>query len=102
MIRILLAVLLAFSFGCGGGQVILVSGVEVYENVWLKTVDQLDDRAAFELSCPIGQLSYTLLRKHLRYPVEVGVTGCGRRGVYLRPVVGNQISNSWVMNSHSE
>jgi hypothetical protein len=87
--------------GCGGA-VIMVNGIEVYERTWQRTIDELLPRTTFDLDCPAQQLSFTLFRKLGREPVEVGVEGCGRRGLYMRPNIGGYISNSWVLSSGTE
>jgi hypothetical protein len=77
--------------------VIQVNGIEVYESHWRQTMDMIGPRAVFELNCPGPQLQFVLLRKQGRYPIEVGVQGCGRSAVYLRANM-----NQWVMNSQGE
>lgn len=69
--------------GCGGNT-ITVTGVEVYESQWNRTVSELAPTAAFDLSCDQGQLQYSLLRREGRHPVDVGVEGCGERRRYSR------------------
>jgi hypothetical protein len=58
------------------------------------------DRAAFELQCPIDQLEIVGLNRSLDDPAaagsQVGVTGCGKRAVYVL-VAGA----GWVLNSDS-
>jgi hypothetical protein len=79
-------------------QVIVVNGIQVYDNRWRQVIDQLGPRASFELGCPGPQLQFILLRMQGRAPVEVGVQGCGHSAVYLRLLMTDQ----WVMNSRSE
>lgn len=87
--------------GCGG-RVIVVSGIEVYERVWYRSVETLAPRASYELGCPPEQLAYRLFQKVGRQPVQVGVMGCGRRAMYTRPVarVGGAVavSDTWMLD----
>lgn len=81
----LLALVFALSLaGCASRQVIVVSGVEVYENLWAETVAELRPRAQFELGC--STLEFALFQKARSLPSEVGVTGCGKRVTYVRAV----------------
>jgi hypothetical protein len=96
----------SLALACGGGKVIHVNGIEVYEKHWNKAITGLAPRAAYDLQCPQAQLLFTLFQKTGREPTEVGVDGCGKRAVYVRPNsrVGGYtaISDTWVMNTVSE
>ena len=50
------------------------------------------ERASFDLDCPKEQLNVVTLGKHT---MQVGVTGCGKRAVY----VGT--NRGWVLNSET-
>jgi hypothetical protein len=58
------------------------------------------DRAAFEMQCPKEKLQLTGLRggldKELDGAEQVGVTGCGKRAVYVLT------SNGWLLNSQGQ
>lgn len=93
-----------FAFGCGG-NVINVSGTEVYERYWNKAVEEIRPRASFELSCAADMLKFSLLRRERRTPVEVGVDGCGNRAVYTKPSArtpAGTIYGSWRLESSSK
>ena len=94
---LLVAGLAASTTACGG-RTLIVNGIEVYESHWVQTTQELSARASFDLGCNDG-LQFTLFRKLGRYPVEVGVSGCGQRVMYIRPNVGGYMSNSWVLSS---
>jgi hypothetical protein len=83
--------------GCGGPKIV-VSGIEVYAKVWDKTVQDLGARASYEMGCPAQNLQYTLLRRSGRNPVEVGVEGCGKRALYIRPEIAGY-AGSWQMST---
>lgn len=85
--------------GCASKRVIVVNNIEVYEHIWNDTVQQLAPRASFDLHCQPDQMQYLLFRRTGRYPVEVGVMGCGQQAVYSRPSIGGYISNNWVLQS---
>ena len=50
------------------------------------------DRAAFELSCPPEKLTPVEIDK-----TTIGVTGCGKKGVYV--LVESVAGARWVLNS---
>ncbi|MFW5920217.1 MAG: hypothetical protein ACOCUS_00150 [Polyangiales bacterium] len=79
----LLVLIVACAAACGGRKIV-VSGTEVYESHWNATLEELEPRASFELDCPTGQLTFSLIRRAGRRPVEVGVEGCGARELYTR------------------
>jgi hypothetical protein len=78
-------------FGCAPSPVIRVSGIDVYQHVWAKTTKELSRRASFALRCPTHLLRYHLLEKVRRYPVSVGVEGCGKRITYQRLVTAIEV-----------
>lgn len=88
------------SAGCAKKKVIVVNGVEVYETIWNRTLDELHPRVEFDFNCPPGQVEFALLRRVGRYPTEVGVTGCGRRGTFVR-AVGPYAASPWVLSAQS-
>src|SRR5262245_11253865 len=83
------------ALACGGGQVIQVNGVEIYEKYWNKALKDLTPRASFDLHCPENGLSFTLFRKDGRQASEVGVSGCGSQLTYVR------VANTWYSNAES-
>ena len=95
---LLMLVFLA-SAGCASHRVIVVNNIEVYENIWNQTMRDLAPRASFDLHCQVEQMQFILFRRTGRYPVEVGVMGCGAQAVYSRPSIGGYISNNWVLQS---
>jgi hypothetical protein len=85
--------------GCSGPK-IEVNGIQVYERHWNKTLEELKPRVEFELGCPAHQVEFHLFKRTQRTPTEVGVTGCGKRGMYVRTVVDTRVG-PWVLNSES-
>ena len=85
-----------FSCGSSSGSraVITVTGVQVYERIWQQTLQEITPRATYELQCPAEQLSFSLIRKYGRSPVQVGISGCGQRILYVRPIIGGVVG-SW-------
>ncbi len=78
-----LVALLALALFAGCAKKMVVTGVPVYEEHWLATVDSLGPRASDDLGCPSDQLDWSLYARRGRLPFEVGVQGCGNRLVYL-------------------
>ena len=72
--------------GCGKANVYLYAGGE---SAWLSPLD----RAPFELSCERSQLTTTILD-----PKTVGVSGCGKRAVYVAVFPGGDLGK-WVLDS---
>src|SRR5688572_20895076 len=79
------------------GKKIVVNNIVVYENHWEQTKREVGQRMAFDFNCSQDQLSFTLFKRVARYPSEVGVTGCGRKVVYVR-AVGQGGIGPWVAN----
>lgn len=109
--RMLLQSMLLLSAASCAGNTIVVDGISVYESHWNQTVQRLGKRASFDLDCPRSGLAYTLFKRSGRYPIEVGVRGCGKRAVYIRPTDtrsvpgqpgGGITSESWILNSTAD
>ena len=96
-----LAVSLFLAAACGGAAnpKIIVNGIEVYQSQWDAAVQELSARASFDFHCQTPELQFTLFRRSGRWPSEVGVSGCGQQGVYIRPAAGHGLSRTWVLNS---
>lgn len=96
--------------GCSSSEVIVVNGIDVYENHWQQTLDDLGPLASVDLGCPLNHLGFTLIRRTGRAPTEVGVTGCGRGAVYVRPtrmqfIAGGgayMVIEAWVMDRRTQ
>ncbi len=60
------------------------------------TIQQLNNRAAFELSCPSEQIRTTRLDAR-----TMGVEGCGTKAVYIESCEGEGWARTctWVLNS---
>lgn len=61
------------------------------------SLEQLRARAAFDFSCPEGQLSVVDIDSRTK-----GVTGCGRRGTFVEsctPKPWQGVECTWVLNS---
>lgn len=86
----LVAVLLAV--GCGPYKPTAIS--DDFPSPWKAVLDQLVDRAPFDLGCSIEQLSF---KKLTNSTSAVGVVGCGKQATY-KYVTGV----GWVMNTASE
>jgi hypothetical protein len=98
-------IVVAASAGCGGSNVIVVNGIEVYEKYWNRAVSDITPRATFEMQCPQQQLQFVLMRRDGRHPSEIAVTGCSKRALYARSIIrvgwGAAASSSWVLSSAS-
>lgn len=77
-------------------KIIVVNGIEVYENYWNKTIAELLPRAKFDLNCAPDKITFSLFRKNIRTPSEVGAAGCGQRAVYIRA------ARAWILNNHAQ
>lgn len=64
-----------------------------------RAFELITNRAEFELDCPKNQLSLVTLNIIPDIggdvPSQVGVSGCGRRGVYIK----SHGTTAWVMNT---
>lgn len=95
---------LAISFilsSCAHAKTLTVDGVEVYAFAWEKTKQELGQRAAFDFACPVESLTYRLFKVTSIAPTEVGVTGCGKQGVYVRIVAPNTVG-PWALTAAGE
>jgi len=67
----------------------IVPGCFQYRDGWERALRQ---RAAFEFQCPEGEIKITPLTEKTfgstNAPINQGVTGCGKRGVYTATVSG--------------
>lgn len=95
--NLLMLCLSAGSLAACGGRKINVNGIEVYERHWHKALDELQARVAFDMDCSADQATFVLFKRAGRVPSEVGVTGCAKRGMYLR-TVGAGTVGPWVLN----
>ncbi|MEM9188887.1 MAG: hypothetical protein AAGF12_06910 [Myxococcota bacterium] len=77
--------------------VLISNGIEVYSDIWERTKEELAPRAILDLNC--RELSFALLRKVVRQPTEVAVTGCGSTAIYARLSIGMTVSNTWTLQS---
>jgi hypothetical protein len=74
------------AMGCGKQNWYFYDG-----SAWISPLD----RAAFEMSCPKEQMTAAALDK-----TTVGVTGCGKKGVYVLLAAPGQ--TKWVLNSSED
>jgi len=87
----------ATTLGCGGGgRLIVVNGIQIYEAHWQQAVSQLQPRASADLGCPAGALGFTLVRRVGRSAGEVLVDGCGQQAVYTHEPFG-----PWIIRSRT-
>jgi uncharacterized protein YabE (DUF348 family) len=77
--------------------VIQVDGIEIYQDEWDKTKEELTKKVSFETKCE-EDLEFTLIRKLMRYPVEVGIKGCGKNMIWSRATN----LNAWKLKSGDE
>lgn len=73
----------------------------MYQDEWDKTKQELANRMKFDADCADPAMSYTLLKKSFRYPTEVGVSGCGKKVMYVRAAVGAGLG-PWHADTMSE
>lgn len=85
---------------CGGTK-IMVDGIEVYEERWIETKEDILRRVEFDFGCPAEQVSLTLFKRYNVYPTEVGIRGCDKQGVYVR-AVGTGGIGPWVLNTGNQ
>jgi hypothetical protein len=97
---VVLGMLVSVLTGCPG-QLITVNGVDVYQNYWNQTLEELKPRVSFDLGCPGDQAQFTLFKRTGRHPTEVGAIACGKRAMYVR-AVGRGGIGPWVLNMGSE
>ncbi|HYD42284.1 MAG TPA: hypothetical protein VEB43_15765 [Anaeromyxobacter sp.] len=71
----------------------MVSGYQLDAEHWSKVKEELSRRASFELSCPITDLEFTVVKNGEGVmgvdddePSQVGVRGCNRQVLYLMVV----------------
>ncbi len=96
---------LLFAFACGGPTIVM-DGHTVHESAWTDSTRDLATIARFELECET--LDFTLLAVEHKFPVDVGVTGCGNRARYVcvvrdtNAVHASRRYTGWVNNSNSQ
>ncbi|MCB9624301.1 MAG: hypothetical protein H6723_13380 [Sandaracinus sp.] len=74
----------------------MVDGYALSEQTWSRDEPAIRNRASFDFECPPDQLTLRVLDvANERYARQVGVTGCGRRAVYVDP----RMDYMWVANS---
>lgn len=45
--------------------------------------DKLRQRSSFDFDCPATEITLQVLAKNGAHPTQYGVTGCGKRAVYV-------------------
>lgn len=88
--------------GCATGATFKKDGFVIQENLWRDDETSIKARAAFDLSCPAESLTLQVLTLVPRsyFAAQVGVTGCERKAVYVRPE--NRYDAPWIMNSAAQ
>jgi hypothetical protein len=94
---IVLMLALAFTTGACAGRLIKVNGIEIREQDWQRTLEELRPRVSFDM-CPAEQTTFVLLSRGSGVPTQVGVVGCSKRAVYVRGVAGS-VRGPWILNS---
>ena len=77
-------------------SIILVDGLEVFDNDYRQAEAAVIRRAAFELDCPAETIEVRALHAASFYVRQIGVVACGRRAVYIRR---DGTSADWLLNS---
>ena len=62
--------------------------------------DAVRERASFDFECPSDQLTLMSLESESEFPTQYGVTGCGRRSVYVH-LPSSGWPGTWVLDSNS-
>lgn len=91
------AVAIAFALLSTGCATVRVNGFTINEMDWERVEPVVRSRASFDLSCDERQLDLKLLAVgDTPYTsdkaMQIGVTGCGKKAVYVRAPAG------WVAN----
>ncbi len=79
---------------CGCAKPVEVDGFSVKQSNWNKARADIVRKAVFDLSCSPEGLDVVVLDTSARWPVTVGVTGCGARVRYVRV-----LSLGWVAST---
>jgi hypothetical protein len=74
------------------GPTITNNGQTVYARNWNEAVRTLSGRAQYDLRCEQDSVTYKLVARQGRIPVQVLAEGCGARGLYGRTV---RASHAW-------
>ena len=84
----------------GCATMIMRDGFELLKENWVANEREIISRASFELSCAPDKLTLQVLAdmQGANVASQVGVTGCDRKVVYVKPYG----SGTWVMNSSNE
>ena len=73
---------------------VTIDGIETIESVWERDSAELVRRAGFDMDCKAGEMRLTLISvAPNKFPEQVGVEGCGSKGVYVKTTSG------WVLNT---
>jgi hypothetical protein len=97
MLRFLVPMLVALVVLAGCGETIRSGRFMIDKEVADEQFPHIKERASFDLSCPRSGLTIvTLAASGSDYdvPVQAGVTGCGKRAVYV-----NIRGAGWVLDS---
>jgi hypothetical protein len=93
---------LILTLGCGGSAVTVSSGhFWIRKDLAEEEFPRIKERASFDLKCQPEELKIVTLQVKgvdEDIPIQVGVTGCGQRVVYVRTPRG---SAGWVLDSAS-
>lgn len=90
-ISLVLCTASALLLGCRG-PVITNNGQTVYARNWNEAVQSLSGRAQYDLNCQPDQITYKLIARQGRIPVQMQAEGCGGRALYGRSV---RASHAW-------
>ena len=85
-----------FVAGCASGEYVRSGHFHIRKEIAEKAFPIITERASFELGCPPEELTIRTLAAtgiDEDRPYQVGVSGCGKRAVYLGSSLG------WVLNS---
>ena len=73
-------------------------GFVMSKSLWADDEKAIKARASFELSCPAESLALQvlILVPRSEFASQVGVTGCGKKAVYVIP--NNRYGEGWIAN----
>lgn len=85
--RLLIAAAVAVSAGCFFQPRTTSNGITFYRSIWERAVNDVEFRAQIDLG-PCANRQFLALQRAGKWPVVIGVSGCGTTAIYAHQLPG--------------